>query len=93
MRTWTGPATPELLEVAGKLCAIQLLTGYTGYDISGHAGDSEHLGIQSVPGGDRATLRLALSTRLFKSPEKRDDRRTPEHRQIAEFLGPDTLRR
>ena len=81
------PATPELLAVAGKLCAIQLLTGYTGYDISGHGGDSEHLELQSIPGDDRATLRLALSTRLFKSPEERDDRRTPEHRQIAEFLG------
>ena len=81
------PATPELLAVTGKLCAIQLLTGYAGYDISGHGGDSEYLGLQSVPAADRATLRLALSTRLFKSPEERDDRRIPEHRQIAEFLG------
>ena len=81
------PATPELLAVAGKLCAIQLLTGYAGYDMSGHGGDCEHLGLQSIPGDARATLRLALSTRLFKSPEERDDRRTPDHRQIAEFLG------
>ena len=88
------PATPKLLAATEMLCAIQLLTGYAGYEISGHGGDSDHLGLQSTPAGDdRATLRLALSTRLFKSPEERDNRRVPEHRQIAEFLGAKYLAR
>ena len=82
-----APGTPGVLVAAERLCAIQLLTGYAGYDVTGHGSDSEYLGLQSIPGDDRATLRLALRARLFRSPEEGDERRTPEHRQIAEFLG------
>ena len=85
-----GPATPELLAAAGRLCAIQLLTGHAGYATDYGGGDSEHLGLESIPGDDPATLRLALQTRLFESPME-DGRRTagrssPVHRQVAEFL-------
>ena len=82
-----APDTSAVLAAAERLCAIQLLTGYAGYDVTGHGSDSEYLGLQSIPGNDRATLRLALRARLFRSPEEGDERRTPEHRQIAEFLG------
>ena len=82
-----APGTPGVLAAAERLCAIQLLTGYAGYDVTGHGSDSEYLGLQSIPGNDRATLRLALRARLFRSPEEGDERRTPEHRQIAEYLG------
>ena len=81
-----GPATPELLAAAERLCAIQLLTGHTGYDVSGHPGDPQFLGLKSIPGDDRRTVRLTLNTRLFKRPEEGEGRRIPEHRQVAEFL-------
>ena len=79
-----GPAPPELLSTAGRLFAIQLLTGHAGYATDLDGDDSEYLDLASIPGNDRATLRLALSTRLSESPE--EDRRVPTHRQIAEFL-------
>ena len=82
-----APGTSGILAAAERLCAIQLLTGYAGYDVTGHGNDSEYLGLHSIPDDDRATLRLALRARLFRSPEEGDERRTPEHRQIAEFLG------
>ena len=79
-----GPAASELLAAAGRLCAILLLTGRAGYATDLDGDDSEYLDLASIPGNDRATLRLALNTRLFESPE--EDRRVPTHRQIAEFL-------
>ena len=80
------PGTSELLAAAGRLCAIQILTGHAGYDMVGQGEDSGYLGIESIPGNDRTTLNLALGTRLFKSPSE-ESRRIPVHRQVAEFLG------
>ena len=79
-----GPAASELLAAAGRLCAILLLTGRAGYATDLDGDDSEYLDLASIPGNDRATLRLALNTRLFELPE--EDRRVWTHRQIAEFL-------
>lgn len=80
------PGTPELLAAAGRLFAIQLLTGHDGYDEFGVGDDSEYLGLESIPGNDRTTLHLTLDTRLFESPSE-ESRRIPVHRQVAEFLG------
>ena len=79
-----GPAASELLAVAGRLCAVKLLTGHAGYAKDHGGGDSEYLDLASIPDSDRTSLRLALSTRLFKSLD--EGRRIPTHRQIAEFL-------
>ena len=80
------PGTSELLAAAGRLCAIQILTGHAGYDMVGQGEDSGYLGLESIPGNDRTTLNLALGTRLFESPSE-ESRRIPIHRQVAEFLG------
>ena len=86
-----GPATPELLAAAERLCAIQLLTGHTGYATDHDEGDTEYLGLASIPGDDPATLRIALNTRLFESPmedgHRTEGRSSPVHRRVAEFLG------
>ena len=74
----------ELLAAAGRLCALQLLTGSAGYDLLGDGSGSEYLGLQQVSGGDQATFRHVLGTRLFEAPEI--NRAAPTHRQIAEFL-------
>ena len=79
-----APPASELLAATGRLCAILLLTGHAGYATDLDGDDCEYLDLASIPGNDRATLRLALNTRLFESPE--EDRRVPTHRQIAEFL-------
>ena len=78
------PSDSEALDAAGRLCAVQLLTGSAGYALLGDGGDSEYLGLQQISGCNQATLRHVLRTRLFESPE--DNHVAPTHRQIAEFL-------
>ena len=74
----------ELLDAAGRLCAVQLLTGSAGYVLLGDGEDSEYLGLQRISGGNQATFRHVLGTKLFESPG--ENRVAPTHRQIAEFL-------
>ena len=75
---------PDLLDAAGRLCAVQLLTGRAGYALYGDGGDSGYLGLQQIPSGDQETFRHVLGTGLFESPE--EGRMAPVHRQVAEFL-------
>ena len=81
------PGTSELLAAAGRLSAIQLLTGHAGYDEVGREDDSEFLRLESVPGNNRTFLRHALHSNLFTSPDEGELRRVPIHKQVAEFLG------
>jgi len=81
------PGTSELLAAAGRLSAIQLLTGHAGYDEVGREDDSEFLKLESVPDVDRTTLRLVLHSKLFTRPDEGGFRRAPVHPQVAEFLG------
>ena len=78
------PATPELLTAAGRLCALQLLTGAAGYALPGGEPDDDYPGLEQIPEDRRETLRHALGTRLFESPG--EGRLAPVHRQVAEFL-------
>ena len=78
------PSDSEALDAAGRLCAVQLLTGSAGYALLGDGGDSEYLGLQQISGGNQAILRHVLRTRLFESPG--ENHVAPTHRQIAEFL-------
>ena len=78
------PATPELLMAAGRLCALQLLTGAAGHALPGGESDDDYLGLEHVPEDRREALRHALGTRLFESPG--EGRLAPVHRQVAEFL-------
>ena len=82
-----APPSSELLSAAGKLCAVQLLTGRAGYALPGGESDGDHLELDDVSGdrSERETLRHALGTRLFESAGA-SQRRVPAHRQIAEFL-------
>ena len=79
-----APSDSELLDAAGRLCVLQLLTGSAGYDLLGDGSGSECLGLQQVSGGDQATFRQVLGTRLFGAPG--ESCVAPTHRQIAEFL-------
>ena len=79
---------PVLMDAAGRLCAIQLLSSATGYTPHGHEGDNDFPGLEQISGKARQVLRHALDTKLFEAPseERVTGRVTPVHRQIAEFL-------
>lgn len=74
----------HLLDAAGRLCAVQLLTGGAGYTLLGTESDHEYLGLEQVSGGDQEVLRHVLGTKLFVVPT--EGRAAPVHRHVAEFL-------
>ena len=83
----------HLLNAAGFLCAVQLLSGVVGYTLHG-IGDDDYPDLdacqqawRSHDGGERsecAPLRNALGTKLFRAQST--GRFAPVHRHIAEFL-------
>ena len=78
-------AISDLLDAAGRLCAVQLLTGSAGYTLPGTESDHEYPSLEQISGKDQEILRHVLSTKLFETPS--EGNRTPVHRHIAEFLG------
>ena len=73
-----------LMDAAGRLCAIQLLTGNAGYTLPGNESNRDFPGLERIPGEAPRILRRVLGTKLFEAPS--EGRTTPVHRQIAEFL-------
>ena len=82
------PSTTDeypLLEAAGRLCAVQLLSGAAGYTLPDRAEpDDDYPSVAEVDGATGSPARRALATRLFVGVA--EGRLAPEHRQIAEFL-------
>ena len=74
----------ELLDAVGRLCAVQLISGVAGYTLHGQA-DEDYPAPDQCNYDSPETLRSALATKLFKGVS--NDRFTPVHRHIAEFLG------
>ena len=80
-----SPPTPDqLLDAAGRLCAIQLISGAAGHMLRGQP-DEEYPALDQCNYDSPKTLRSALATKLFKGTS--NNRFTPIHRHIAEFLG------
>ena len=77
-------AISGLLDAAGRLCAVQLLTGGAGYVLPGTERDHEYLGLEQISGGDQKVFRYVLGTKLFTAPP--EGPANPVHRQVAEFL-------
>ncbi len=83
----------QLLNAAGRLCAVQLLAGTAGYSLRNKEEDDDYPTLDDCTGPtlDDCTgpspevLRRALSTKLFKSTSRY--RLAPVHRHLAEFLG------
>ena len=75
-------ASEEVVLAAGRLCAILLLTGSSGWSRRG-PGDDECPAL-SEAGEEQALLKFALDTKLFVGSAETG--RTWRHRQIAEFL-------
>ena len=74
----------SLMDAAGRLCAVQLLTGNAGYTLPGNQSDRDFPELERIPGEAPQILRHALGTKLFEAPS--EGRTTPVHRQVAEFL-------
>ena len=80
----TPPAPDQLLDAAGLLCAVQLISGVAGFTLRGQT-DEDYPAPDQCDYDRREVLRSALVTRLFKSES--NNRFAPFHRHIAEFLG------
>ena len=77
----TGP----LIEAAGRLCAVQLVSGAAGYTLPDRAvPDSDYPSLTEVSGKVGGRTRDVLGTRLFVGTS--EGKLAPAHRQIAEFL-------
>ena len=74
-----------LLDVAGRLCAVQLISGAAGYSISRSDFGADYLGLDTFDYESLDVFKRALSTKLFKS--EATGRFIPIHRHVAEFLG------
>ena len=75
----------QLMDAAGRLCAVQLLAGTAGYSLRSNDVDDDYPLLDACNDGSPEMLREALSTKLFKSES--NIRFAPVHRHIAEFLG------
>ena len=77
------PAPDELLDAAGRLCAVQLISGRAGYTL--HGPPDEEFPSPDQCDYDCKVLRSALHTKVFKGAS--NNCVSPVHRHVAEFLG------
>ena len=85
------PPDTELMDAAGRLCAVLLLSGFLGYTLRNGEADGEYPEISQCEYGEHQLLRAALATRLFTAVGS--GRFVPIHRHIAEFVGAKHLAR
>ena len=75
----------KILDAAGRLCAVQLLTGKYGYSTDWREADANYLEPTRCGYDEDTLLQRAFSTRLFSTVT--EGKISPVHRHIAEFLG------
>lgn len=89
-----GAALEEVLDAAGRLCAVQLMSGTAGYALPAESETDDFLAFDRCAhgwdtAGDSAAhaklLRTALATKLFRASPNGGAQ--PVHRHVAEFLG------
>ena len=80
-----GVPIDSLIDSAGRLCALQLIAELIGYSQDEDSANADYPTLDACVQGDSSELRAALSSKLFKADG--DQRFSPVHRQIAEFLG------
>ena len=84
------PVVDCVLDAAGRMCAILLLTGSAGYAPDPDDADDDYLSPDRCA-SDRDMCLHALSTKLFTA--ETEGRFTPVHRHLAEFLAASHLER
>ena len=80
-----GVPIDSLIDSAGRLCALQLIADLIGYSQDEDSANGDYPTLDACVQGDSSELLAALSSKLFKADG--DQRFSPVHRQIAEFLG------
>ena len=80
-----GVPIASLIDCAGRLCALQLIADLMGYSLDEDAASASYPTLDEFVQVDLSQLRAALSSKLFKADG--DQRFSPVHRQVAEFLG------
>ena len=78
-----SPAS-DLLDAAGRACALVLVCGLQGVALIGTAADDDFPALERF-GADTVALRRVLPRRLFE--RVKHGQRSPVHRNVAEFLG------
>ena len=73
-----------LMDAAGRLCAVQLLTGGQGYRLPGGTSNPDFHNLELIAAEDGDKLRHVVRTKLFHAPS--ESHVAPIHRQVAEFL-------
>ena len=76
----------QTLDTAGRLCAIQLISGAAGYSLDLDGANDEYSWPEDWNNKSPVFWRQALSTKLFKADTGHSGQFTPVHRHIAEFL-------
>ena len=75
----------QLMNAAGRLCAVQLLTGGAGYTLPGRAApEGDYPALEEIHCEEESYANQVLGTRLFVGAS--EGRVAPVHRQISEFL-------
>ena len=80
-----GVPKDSLIDSVGQLCALQLIADVVGYSLDEDSESADYPALDGCVQGDLQELRAAVSSKLFKADG--DQRFSPVHRQIAEFLG------
>ena len=86
-----SPSNDSLIDCAGRLCALLLISDKAGYSLDAHGPGEDYISRIPCGGEDPQDLRAAVSSKLFRTDSERCF--SPVHRQIAEFLGAKHLAR
>ena len=87
VRQRAQPITVDnLLEAAGQLCAVLLLSDSTGLALDAESADQHFPLIDDFSPPDLAAARLAAGRKLFRPSPEGEERVEPSHRSIAEYL-------
>ena len=79
--------THKLLNAAGRLCAVQLISGIEGYTQGQADPDTDFPSLEEIQFENPQLLQSVLSIKLFAAESASFNRFAPIHRHVAEFLG------
>ncbi|MCY4188464.1 MAG: hypothetical protein OXD30_08270 [Bryobacterales bacterium] len=79
-----GLPEDSLIDCAGRLCALALLSDKDGYSLDSHVAPERFMPRDPCGLGESEGLRAAVSSKLFRAVEERCF--SPVHRQVGEFL-------
>lgn len=76
----------QILEEAGQLCAVLLLSDKTGLALDAASADAQYPLIEELLPPDLSLAQLAARRKLFIQSPDGEERMVPSHRSVAEYL-------